>query len=342
VTGVRSRNSSERGSSLRREIVLRLVGALFVVWASVTLLFGVFHVLPGNGADGLLAGDRVASEELRRQTEQQLGLDRPLVVQYGKYWGNLLQGDLGTSFSTGRPVADMLRDAAPASLRLAFWALVLEVVIGVGVAAFVYRRHRLQWLASGWSVFAIAVPVFVLGYVLQIVLGVQSVKHDWPQWMRFPVQGIGDDSWFLVFPTGGQWRALVLPALTLAIVSSAVLLRLAITNLREAALAPHVVGARARGLSERVVFRRHVLRNALVPLLTFVAADLVALFGSAVLTETVFNWPGVGSVISRAIERRDVPVVLGAGIVLAIAYVVVNAVVDVAYRIIDPRLRHEH
>jgi oligopeptide transport system permease protein len=341
VVPSRSRDAGDVRSSLGRELVLRFVGALFVVWASITLLFCVFHVLPGNGADGVLAGDRVASEQLRQQTVQQLGLDRPLLVQYRTYWSGLLRGDLGTSFSTGRPVADMLRDAAPASIRLAFWALVLEVAIGVGVAALVFRRRRLQWLASGWSVFAVAVPVFVLGYVLQIVLGVQSVKHDWPQWMRFPVQGIGDDSWFLVFPTGDQWRALALPALTLAVVSSAVLLRLAITNLRDAAQAPHVIGARARGLSDRTVFRRHVLRNALIPLMTFVAADLVALFGSAVLTETVFNWPGLGSVISRAIERRDVPVVLGAGIVLAVAYVFVNTVVDVAYRIIDPRLRYE-
>jgi ABC-type dipeptide/oligopeptide/nickel transport system permease component len=322
-------------------VVRRLVGALFVVWASVTALFLVFHVLPGNGADALLSGDRVASEQLREQTEQRLGLDRPLIVQYGKYWSGVLQGDLGTSFATGRPVSDMLLDAAPASLRLAFWALIVEVAIGIGLAVAVYRRRRLRALLSGWAVIAIAVPIFVVGYLFQIYLGVYPAQHDWPEWLQFPVQGIGANDWWLMFPAGEQWRYVLLPAVTLALVSSAILLRLTYAALREAVNAPHVAGARARGLSERLIFRRHVLRNALLPLLTFLAADLVALFGSAVLTETVFNWPGVGTVVSRAIERRDVPVVLGTSIVLAVAYVMINTLVDVVYRLIDPRLRHE-
>lgn len=338
MVGALRRSDSD---SIWREIVLRLVGALFVVWASVTVLFLVFHVLPGNGADALLTGDRLVSQQLRDHTEQRLGLDRPLIVQYGKYWSGILQGDMGTSFSTGRPVTDMLRDAAPASLRLAFWALVLEIVIGIGLAVAVFRKQRLRQMVSAASVVAIALPIFVLGYVLQIVLGVQTVEHDWPEWVRFPVQGIGEDSWWGVLPLGNQWRYLLLPALCLAVVSSAILLRLTFSNLRDASKAPHVAGARARGVSERLVFRRHVLRNALIPLLTFLGADLVALFGSAVLTETVFNWPGIGSVIARAIERRDVPVVLGTSIVLAVGYVVINAIVDITYRLVDPRLRHE-
>lgn len=322
-----------------RAILVRVMSAALVVWASVTLLFGVFHVLPGSGADAVLAGDRIASPEEVQRTSERLGLDKPLHVQYWRYWKALSHGDLGTSFTKDRPVASLLSEAAPASLRLAFWALLLEVFIGIGVAVLVFRRRWLRDVATALSVFAIAVPVFVFGYLLQFVLGVYPAQHQWPSWASLPVQGIGDDTWWLVFPTGSQWRHLVLPAFTLAVVSSAVLLRLTLSGLRGAAVAPHVDGARARGVPERIVFRRHVLRNALIPLLTFVGADLVALFGSAVLTESVFNWPGIGSVVSGAMTRQDVPVVLGTAVVLALAYVAINTLVDVLYRVVDPRLR---
>jgi ABC-type dipeptide/oligopeptide/nickel transport system permease component len=338
IDGFRGRDAN---GSLWQTVLIRLLSGILVVWASVSLLFVVFHILPGSSADAMLSGDRVVSDAERQRIEHDLGLDQSLVVQYGDYWNNILHGDLGSSFSTGRPVGDMLRSAAPASLRLAFWALLLEIGIGIGVAVLVHRRRHLRNIASGVSVFAIAVPIFVFGYILQLALGVYPTQHDWPQWTRFPVQGIGDDHWWFVIPLGSQWRYLAMPVVCLTLVSSAILLRLTFASLRTAARAPHVDGARARGISERAVFRRHVLRNATLPLITFLAADLVALFGSAVLTETVFNWPGVGSVVARGIERRDIPVVLGASIVLAIAYVLVNTVIDVVYRFVDPRLRDQ-
>lgn len=323
-----------------RAVVVRFISALAVVWAAVTLLFIIFHVLPGSAAGAVLSGgDRIASEEALLRAEQQLGLDKPLLEQYGNYWSSLLHGDLGTSFVSDRSVSSLIAEAAPASLRLAFWALVLEVLVGIGFAVFAFRRPKLLMTATTWSVLAIAVPVFVTGYVLQLVLGVLPAQNDFPQWSRLPVQGIGDDEWWFVIPLGSQWRYLLLPAITLAVVSSAILLRLTVAALREAQSAPHVEGARARGIPERLVFRRHILRNALIPLLTFLGADLVALLGSAVLTEAVFNWPGMGSLIAESMERQDIPVVLGCGIVLATSYVAVNTAVDIAYRVIDPRLR---
>lgn len=331
--------NSRSGTSPWWLALQRLVGGVVVVWAAVSLLFIVFHILPGSSADALLSGDRLATNSERAQTEHRLGLDRPLIVQYGKYWNGILHGDLGTSFSTGRPVMDMLREAAPASLRLAFWALLFEILLGIGVAVLVHRRRHMRNVASGVAVLFIAVPIFVSGYLFQIFLAVYPAQHHWPEWTRLDVQGIGDDTWFAFIPTGGEWRALLLPALSLALVSSAILLRLTIASLRTASRAPHVEGARARGVPERIIFRRHVLRNALMPLLTFIGADLVALFGSAVLTESVFNWPGVGTVVARGIERRDIPVVLGTSIVLALAYVLVNTAIDITYRFLDPRLR---
>lgn len=324
-----------------KAIISRLFGGLFVVWASITLLFVVFHILPGDQVDAVLAGDRTVSPELRQQTAHRLGLDKSPVVQYERYWSRLIHGDLGTSFSSERPVRTLVFEAAPASLRLTFWALLIELAIGIGIAVLVHRRVRWRAFVTACAVFAIAVPIFVLGYVLQLALGVYPVEHDWPAALRFPVQGIGDDTWWGVVPLHAQWRYVMLPAFTLAVVSSAVLLRLTFSSLQNAWQAPHVMGARARGVPDRQIFRRHVLRNAAIPLMTFVGADLVSLFGSAVLTESVFNWPGLGSVLSTAMARQDVPVVLGASIVLAVAYVFVNTLVDVLYRLVDPRLREK-
>jgi len=301
-------------------------------------------VLPGDRVDAVLAGERYASPELRAQTAERLGLDQPLLVQYGRYLNNLVHGDFGNSFVTDRPVSSVIRETAPASLRLAFWATIAETIVGLAVASFVMRRRSKRWrtMSTIVTVAMLSLPVFVLGYVLQLALGVFPAEHNWPQWARFPVQGIGPDTWFLgVIPTGEQWRSLVMPVVVLASVSTAIVIRLAINSITTVQAQPHVAGARARGLSERRVFTRHVLRNALLPVITFIGVDLVGLFGAAVVTETVFNWPGIGSEIATALGRQDVPIILGITVVLAIAYVLANLVVDLLYRVLDPRVRRE-
>lgn len=315
---------------------------LIVMWGAITLLFAVFFVLPGDRVDEVIGGSRIVSAEVRQATSEKLGLDEPIAVQYVSYMNRLVHGDLGTSFVTGRSVTDVLSQTVPASLRLAFWVVVIEVLIGIaiGVLAAVTKRTFVK-VAVQFSTFVfLSFPVFVLGYLLQIAFGVFPFEHNWPEWAHFPTQGIGPDSWVLgVIPTGEQWRYLLLPVLTLSLVSTAVVIRMMRSSMLEQMSRDYIRGARAKGLSEGDVVVRHALRNALSPVVTFIGLDLVNLFGAAVVTETVFNWPGVGSQIALALSRQDAPVVLGLVIVLVIAYSAMHIVVDFIHRYLDPRIK---
>jgi ABC-type dipeptide/oligopeptide/nickel transport system permease component len=173
------------------------------------------------------------------------------------------------------------------------------------------------------------------------MLGIFPNQHDWPEWARLPVQGIGPNEWtFFFIPTGGQWRYLVLPAVVLASVSTALVARMTRTTMLEVGQADYMRTARAKGLSERQVTFRHGLRNALIPVVTLIGLDVGTMIGSAILTETVFNWPGMGSTIARALEARDAPVVLGLTLTLVLLYVFVNLLVDISYGWLDPRIRY--
>ncbi len=324
-------------------VLRRTLSVVPVVWGAVSLLFVVFFLLPGDPVERMSGGDRAVDAATRAAIEEKLGLDRPWYEQYGRFWSRLARGDLGDSFAQGRSVNDVLAETAPATLRLAIWAIILEVLIGVtaGVAAAVRRASFVDSLVRVSTTVAIAVPVFVLGYLLQYMLGVYAFRHGFPGWARFPVQGIGPDSWALFFvPTGSQWRYLALPALTLASVSTAVVARMTRATMLEVMGADYVRTATAKGLPRRTVVVKHGLRNALIPLVTLVGLDLGALMGSAVLTETVFNWPGMGSAIQRAVTSLDAPIVLGLSLVLVVAYVAINLAVDLSYAWLDPRIRH--
>lgn len=326
-----------------RYVLRRILVVVPVVWGAVSALFVVFFLLPGDPVELIAGGERAVNAETRAAIEEKYGLDRPWYEQYGRFWSRLARGDLGDSFSQGRSVNDILAETAPASVRLAVWAVAIEVVIGVaaGVVAAVRRRTFLDALTSVSTTVLVAVPVFVLGYLLQYLLGVYTFQHRFPEWARFPVQGIGPDSWaFFFVPTGSQWRNLVLPAVTLASVSTAVVARLTRASMLEVLSADYMRTATAKGLPRRTVILKHGLRNALIPVVTLVGLDLGALIGSAVLTETVFNWPGMGSEMHRAITSLDAPIVLGLSLVLVAAYVVVNLLVDLSYAFLDPRIRY--
>lgn len=322
----------------------RLLLAVPVVWGAVTLLFLLFYVVPGDPVSVIAGRDgRAIPADVRANIEASYGLDEPVPTQYLDYLGRLARFDLGESYN-GREVNEVLRQTGTNSLRLAIWALLLEVVIGLGagVLSAVRRYSFLDAVTTVSTAAASAVPVFVLGYLLQQLLGVTPNQRGWPEWLRFPVQGIGEDTWFLFFlPTGGQWRHLVLPAITLASVSTAILARMARATMLEVSRADFMRTARAKGLSERQVTLRHGLRNALIPVVTLIGLDVGTMLGSAVLTETVFNWPGMGSAIARALAARDAPIVLGLTTALVVVYVVVNLLVDLSYGWLDPRIRHD-
>jgi ABC-type dipeptide/oligopeptide/nickel transport system permease component len=270
------------------------------------------------------------------------GLDDPVPAQFAHYWGRTLRGDLGESYRMRRPVRDIVGDRLSHTLRLAFWALLLEVFLGAGVGGVsaIWRGSKRDRLATVVTAAGAAVPVFVLGYLLKYVFAILPGRHQWPDLLRLHGQGVGPDSWaLLVLPTGDQWRYLVLPAVTLAVTSAALVARITRGSLLDVLGAPHLRTARAAGLSERRVLFGHALPNALPPVVTIIGLDLGALIGAAVLTETVFSWPGMGSEIARAVARRDMPVLLGLTIVVILAYSVINLMVDLLHARLDPRVR---
>jgi ABC-type dipeptide/oligopeptide/nickel transport system permease component len=329
------------GYALRRTLLV-----VPVVWGAISLLFLVFFVVPGDPVEVIGGGGsgRAVNAETRAAIEAKYGLDKPWYEQYGRFWSQLAQGDLGDSYKQSRSVNEILGATAPASLRLAIWAVIVEVLIGVtaGVISAVRRYSFLDSLTTVSTTMVVAVPVFVLGYVFQYMLGVYTFQHDFPDWARMPVQGIGPDSWALFFiPTGGQWRYLILPAVTLASVSTALVARMTRTTMLEVMRADYMRTAAAKGLSRRSIILKHGLRNALIPVVTLVGLDLGTLIGSAVLTETVFNWPGMGTTIQRAITSLDAPIVLGLTLVLVVAYVFINLLVDLSYAVLDPRIRYD-
>lgn len=324
-------------------ILRRTLLVVPVVWGAMTLLFLVFFIVPGDTVEQLAGEGRAVTSAVRHNIERKLGLDRPWYVQYGRYWERVARGDLGESYQSDRPVNDVLKETAPASVRLAVWAILIEVVIGVsvGLVAAIKRYSFIDTLTTVSTTMLVAVPVFVLGYIFQIVLGVYAFKHGFPDWARFPVQGIGPNSWkFGIIPTHGQWRNLVLPAVTLASVSTAVVARMARTTMLEVNKADYMRTAFAKGLDDRRVILKHGLKNAMIPVVTLIGIDLATLIGSAILTETVFNWPGIGSRIAGALASKDSPIVLGLSLVVVLAYVLINLLVDVSYAFFDPRIRY--
>lgn len=312
-----------------------------LVWGAVTVLFLLYFVLPGDPVQRL-AGERAVPAEVRANIEARYGLDQPIWVQYGRYWEQLATGDLGESYQSRRPVRDIVAETGGASLRLAIWAVGLEIALGLtaGVVAALRRNTFLDALTTVSTTALLAVPVFVLGYLLQYAFGVFPFQNDLPGWLRFPVQGVGPDSWaFFLVPTNGQWRYLILPVLTLASVSTALIARMTRTTMLEVLGSDYMRTARAKGLSECRVVLRHGLPNAMIPVVTLVGLDLGVLVGSAVVTETVFNWPGMGTAMFGAIEASDVPVVLGLVLVLVTATILINLAVDLSYGLLDPRVR---
>jgi ABC-type dipeptide/oligopeptide/nickel transport system permease component len=307
----------------------------------MTLLFVAFLV-PGNPVDSL-TGQRAPSATVRAQITEKYGLDQTVPVRYGRYVKSVLKGDLGHSYKQGRSVNSILKQTAPNSLRLALWAILLEVVIGLvaGIISAVRQYSFLDTWVTVTTTMVVAIPVFVLGYLFQYALGVYTFQHGFADWLRFPTSGIGPNSWALgIIPTGGQWKFLILPAVTLASVSAAIVARMTRTTMLEVMKADYMRTAVAKGLSRRRVILKHGLKNAMIPVITLIGLDLAGLIGSAVLTETVFNWPGMGSAVARAAQSLDAPVVLGLTLVLVVVYVVINLLVDLSYAFFDPRIRY--
>jgi peptide/nickel transport system permease protein len=310
------------------EVVLRRLLATVPVLLLVTAgVFLLLHLTPGDPVDAMMAesGDATAKESLRRE----LGLDRPIPVQYVAWMGRLLRGDLGRSIRNGEPVIENVSRRIRPSLELALLAMAIAVLVAFPVAIVSAVRHNtaLDRLGTLFALFGICLPNFLLALLLIFVFGVTL------RWL--PISGYLD-------PLDEGWsgvRSLVLPAVTLGLALAAVIMRTLRSSLLEVLGEDYVRTARAKGLSEWVVIRGHVLRNALIPVVTVLGLQLGTLIGGAVITEYVFALPGVGRLVVDAVFARDYPLVQGVILLIAVAFIVSNLLVDLIYGWIDPRIR---
>ncbi len=325
--------------------IRRIAQVVPVVFFAISLLFLLFYVLPGDPVTMIAGGQgRSIPETTRTNIEQRYGFDQPVLTQFVDYWKNVLSGDLGESYRSSTPVWETVKDFAPNSLRLAFWAVLLEIVIGIGVGlvSAVKRYSFLDTLTTLVTTVAMAIPVFVSGYLLLYVFGIRAFQEGWPEWLRFRTGGTPQEWRFLVFPGDDEsFRRLVLPAVSLAFVQIAIVARMMRATMLETINTDYVRTARAKGLTERAVVFKHGLRNALIPVVTLIGLDFGTLIGSAVLTETVFSYNGLGSAIVSAARERDAPVVLGLTLVVVVVYLVVNLLIDLSYAVLDPRIRYD-
>ncbi len=305
-----------------RYLARRVLQFIPVFFGATFLIFVMVWAIPGDPIRAL-AGDRVMPESVRAELADRYNLDEPLLVQYVTYIGNVFQGDFGADFR-GRPVSDLMRQRLPITIRLALFAFAFEVVIGIaaGIMAGVRKSGFIDNLVLLSTLVVIAIPIFVLGFIAQLLVG---VRLGW-----LPVSGIQQG-----------WTSYILPGMVLGSVSLAYIARLTRTSLVENLRADYVRTATAKGLSRRRVVGLHTLRNSMIPVVTFLAIDLGQLMGGAIITETIFNIPGIGRAVFEGVQRQEGTVVVGIVTFLVVVYMVANLLVDVLYAVLDPRIRYE-
>jgi ABC-type dipeptide/oligopeptide/nickel transport system permease component len=297
----------------------RLALSVPVLFGVATLVFSLIHLIPGDPAQAMLG--ETASQADVDALRQRLGLDRSILEQYGHFLSGLAHGDLGTSLRTGEPVARQIRGRVPATMELAAAAMLVAIGIAIplGVLAAVRRGTALDAASMTLALTGVSVPNFWLGPLLAIVFAVQL------QWL--PVSG------------RGTWMHLVLPAVSLGAGLAAILARMTRATLLEELREPYVQAARARGVSPARAVLTHALRNGLIPVVTLLGLQFGNVLTGAVITETVFAWPGIGRLLIQSIGFRDYPVVQGCILFIATTYVLVNLATDLAYGALDPRIR---
>ena len=334
---------------MRRYAIRRSLTVVPVLLGVSVLVFSFVHMIPGDPALTML-GERATPEKVA-EVRARLGLDRPIWQQYVLYFGNVLHGDLGVSVVRGDPVTTDLLRRFPATLELALAAIVLAVAIGIpiGIGSAVWRNSLLDSLARLGALTGVSMPIFWLGLMLAWFFGVQ---------LRVLPTGFRLDSGTTFVPwtnfvmldatLQGDWSALadalrhlVLPALALATIPLAIIARMTRASMLDVLSREYIRTAEAKGLSRQAVILRHALRNALLPVLTVIGLQVGHLLAGAILTETIFSWPGIGLWVYESIESRDYAIVQGASLFIAAIVVVVNLVTDLLYAAVDPRIKYE-
>jgi ABC-type dipeptide/oligopeptide/nickel transport system permease component len=314
--------------------VFRRILQMIPVFIGVTLILFTLRIpglLPGDPVQ-LIVGERELTPALRAQIEEENHLNDPVPTQYAYYITGILKGDLGNSFQKNRAVTDILMDKFPNTARLAVSAILVEIVIGLlaGIISAVKQYSFWDVVVTLSTSILVSVPVFWLGMLLQMFFGIK-IKQWSGGAISLPMSGMGSPP---------DLVHLILPSITLASVSTAYVARIMRSQMLEAMGQDYIRTAMAKGLSERVVVFKHALKNALIPVVTFIGIDLGALMGGAILTESVFSWPGVGREIYLAVMQRDWPVVMGGVVIVVLIVMFVNLLVDISYAVLDPRIRY--
>jgi ABC-type dipeptide/oligopeptide/nickel transport system permease component len=303
-------------------LVQRLILVVPVLLGVSVAVFMMLHLLPGDPALAMLAGQSGITPEDVDRVRRQLGLDQPVPVQYFNYIGRVLHGDFGESVHSHRPVLEMIAEQAGSTIQLAFAAMIIAVTLGVtlGTISALRQNTWVDTLSMLVALFGVSMPSFWLGLILIYIF---SLRLGW-----FPVTG------------EGGWQRLVLPAVALGMDFSAITARLVRANLLEVLRQEYILTARSKGIRDRVVVTRHALRNAMIPVLTIIGLQLGNLLGGAVVIETVFAREGIGRLAVTAILSKDFPLVQGIVLVAAVVYVSINLLIDLSYAMLDPRIRY--
>ena len=307
---------------MTRFIIRRLLLTIPVLIGASLLIYAMVYALPGDPVRAL-AGDRPLSPAVQAQIRADYNLDDPFAVQYGKYLWGLLHGNFGEDFS-GRPVLETIGQRLPVTVKLTVVAVFVETLFGVaaGILASLRRNSFFDNLVLVSTTLLVSIPVFVLGFLAQYVFG---FKLGW-----FPIAGVADG-----------WVSYLLPGLVLASLSMAYVARLTRSAMLESLSADYIRTAKAKGVGRTRIVLRHAFRNSLIPVVTFVGADIGSLLGGAIVTESVFNLPGLGRAIFDAVRAQQGPVVVGIVTMMVFFYIFFNLVADVLYAVIDPRIRYD-
>ncbi|CAM3640462.1 ABC transporter permease [Brevibacillus invocatus] len=305
---------------MKTYILQRIFSGMIVMLGLSIFSFALLHLIPGDPAQ-LMLGGKATAEQIANLREQ-LGLNKPLPSQYFQYIQGLLTGDLGDSYKTGRPVLYELLERFPATAKLAFTGTIIAIALGIplGIIAARHKGGKLDRLLLAIATVGFSLPTFWCGL---LVIMVFAVKLGW-----FPIAG------------GTGWRDLILPAFTLGVLQSTIIIRLTRSTMVEVLGNEYIRTARAKGLNESIIMVRHAFRNVMVPVVTVLGLQIASLLGGAIITEQVFNWPGIGTLSIEAISNRDFPIIQGSIMLIGFVYVIVNLIVDLLYMLIDPRIQY--
>jgi peptide/nickel transport system permease protein len=310
-------------------IARRLLALIPVALVVATVAFVLIHLAPGDPAS-VIAGPDASAEDVQR-IERQLGLDAPLPVQLVRWYGRLVQGDLGQSIFLRKPVTEAIVDRVEPTLLLTLFAIVIAILIGVpaGVLSARYHNTMTDQALMVVALLGVSIPNFLLGLLFILFFSV------WLGW--FPVAGYSP----LEYGWAQTLRSLVLPAFALGLVQSALIARIARSSMLDVLREQFITAGRAKGLGERAVIYKHALKNAMIPTVTIIGISFAILISGAVVVETVFNIPGLGRLIISAVLRRDYPVIQGVVLCIAGLYMLINLAVDLSYVIFDPRVKYQ-